>query len=254
MPAPPDIAIVIPAYRAAVSIGAVLRAIPPEVRWIVVVDDGGTDDLATAVRAVGDPRIDLVTHEVNRGVGAAVLSGYRRAVELGAEIVVKLDADGQMDPADLDALVAPLAAGEADYAKGNRFLWPGGWRQMPFARLVGNVVLSLLTRIASGYHHLFDSQCGYTAASRVALAAILAGPLFPRYGYPNDLLARLAAAEVRVLDVPVRPVYGVDWRSGIRVPKVVGPLLGLLGRAFAQRVVRAFGRQRPEPVPPLPPA
>ena len=159
-----------------------------------------------------------------------------------------------MDPADLGALVGRVVSGETDYAKGNRFLWPAGWRQMPLARLFGNLALSFLTRLASGYHHVFDSQCGYTAANRLALATILAGPLFPRYGYPNDLLARLAGAEVRVVDVPVRPVYGPDWRSGIRVHKVVGPLLGLLGRAFVQRLVRACGRQRPLPVRPLPPA
>ena len=109
---------------------------------------------------------------------------------------------------------------------------------MPTARAFGNVVLSHLTRLASGYAHVFDSQCGYTAASRGALAIILSGPLFPRYGYPNDLLCRLGAHGARVVDVPVRPVYGPDWHSGIRISAVVFPLLRLLLRGMAARVIR----------------
>ena len=158
-----DIAVVIPAYRAATSIGAVVRAIPADVRWIVVVDDGGDDDLAGAVRTVGDPRIDLVTHDSNRGVGAAVLSGYIRTLELGAEIIVKLDADGQMDPAAIGELVAPVAAGDADYAKGNRFLHERELRKMPAARRYGNVGLSFFTKLATGYWPVFDPTNGYTA-------------------------------------------------------------------------------------------
>ena len=131
-----------------------------------------------------------------------------------------------------------MVGGQADYAKGNRFLWPGGWRVMPPSRLLGNLVLSLLTRLASGYRPVFDSQCGYTAANRRALATILAGPVFARYGYPNDLLVRLGRAGLRVQDVPVRPVYGPDWRSGIRITRVVGPLGRLLLRAIGQRLLR----------------
>jgi glycosyltransferase involved in cell wall biosynthesis len=247
------IAVVVPAFNEAAKIARTIRSIPGFVDHVLVVDDASTDGTGRLALRARRRGLEVLCHPHNRGVGAAIATGYSRAYALGADVSAVMAGDSQMDPADLGALVGRVVNDDADYAKGNRFLWPGGWRQMPVARLIGNVVLSLLTRIASGYHHLFDSQCGYTAANRVALAAILVEPLFPRYGYPNDLLARLAAADVRVLDVPVRPVYGPDWRSGIRVPKVVGPLLGLLGRAFAQRVVRGFGRQRPEPVPPLPP-
>jgi hypothetical protein len=126
---------------------------------------------------------------------------------------------------------------------------------MPLPRLVGNFVLSHLTRLASGYTHLFDSQCGYTAANRRALDAILAGPVFPRYGYPNDLLVRLATAGARAVDVPVRPVYGPAWRSGIRISRVLGPLGLLLARALCARVGRHLSRRlsRSEPLAELPP-
>jgi hypothetical protein len=160
-----------------------------------------------------------------------------------------------MDPADLASLVGAVVSGRADYAKGNRFAWPGVCRVMPLPRLVGNFALSHLTRLASGYTHLFDSQCGYTAANRRALDAILAGPVFPRYGYPNHLLVRLAAVGARAVDVPVRPVYGPTWRSGIRISRVLGPLCLLLARAFCLRVGRGLARRlwRSEPLVELPP-
>jgi hypothetical protein len=158
-----------------------------------------------------------------------------------------------MDPADLTPLVAAVVGDRADYAKGNRFAWPGVARVMPPSRLVGNIVLSLLTRLATGYHALFDSQCGYTAANRRALAAVLSGPLFARYGYPNDLLARLSAQDARVIDVPVRPVYGPEWRSGIRILRVIAPLSFVLLRAFSARIRRQLARAwgavlRPRPL------
>jgi hypothetical protein len=122
-------------------------------------------------------------------------------------------------------------------------------RVMPLSRLCGNVALSFLTRLATGYPHLFDSQCGYTAANRRALGTFLGGPLFPRYGYPNHLLALLGAAGAAVVDVPVRPVYGPDWRSGIRIPRVIGPVSSLLLRAFVRRMARRFlPRRAPEPI------
>jgi hypothetical protein len=170
-------------------------------------------------------------------VGAAIATGYTRALALGAQVVAVMAGDGQMDPADLPRLLEPVVEGRADYAKGNRFAWPGGWRHMPRARLIGNVVLSLATRVSSGYWNLFDSQCGYTVASRRALAAIAPDEMFARYGYPNDLLARLGAARARVVDVPVRPVYGPAWRSGLRPSRVALPILRLLVRSFWRRLL-----------------
>ena len=178
----------------------------------------------------------MIVHAQNRGVGAAIATGYARALALGAEATAVMAGDGQMDPADLPRLLAPIVDGAADYAKGNRFAWPGGWRQMPPVRLAGSVALSWLTRAASGYWRLFDSQCGYTVASRRALSAIGPERMFARYGYPNDLLARLGAAGARVVDVPVRPVYGPAWRSGLRPSRIALPLAWLLLRAFVRRV------------------
>jgi len=243
------VAVVIPACNEADKIADTVRSVPGFVDHVVVVDDGSRDATAAiARRAVGvgesgAGRVEVIVHDANRGVGAAIGTGYARALALGAHATVVMAGDGQMDPADLPGLLAPVVSGQVDYAKGNRFAWPGGWRMMPPIRMFGGAVLSWLTRLASGYWHVGDSQCGYTVASRQALEAI--GPhLFARYGYPNDLLTRLAAARVRVVDVPVRPVYGPRWRSGLRPVRVVLPIARLLLRAFARRV-RARWRGAP---------
>jgi len=234
------VAVVIPAYNEADKIAATIRSVPGLVDHILVVDDGSRDGTAAVARRAGRRGggrvVEVIEHERNRGVGAAVATGYTRALALGAQVTAVMAGDGQMDPADLTRLLAPVVAGEADYAKGNRFAWPDGWRRMPRARLVGNVALSLLTRLATGYWRLFDSQCGYTAASRQALLAIDPARLFERYGYPNDLLARLGAAGARVVDVPVRPVYA-DETSGLR-PWHVVKIAGVIGRRYA-RVARS---------------
>ena len=166
---------------------------------------------------------------------------------------VVMAGDGQMDPADLPALVDPIARGRAGYVKGNRFRHSGLWREMPATRVVGNVLMSLATRVVSGYPHVFDSQCGYTAIARPALAALDLDRVFPRYGYPNDLLARLHAAGVAVEDVPVRPIYGPHWRSGIRLATLVHPIPWALLRAWAWRVwAERNGRPTTAVRPPVP--
>jgi len=248
------VAVVIPAYNERDKIVATIRSVPGYVDHILVVDDGSADGTAAAARRHAARRragvVEVLRHEVNRGVGAAIASGYARAVALGAQVTAVMAGDGQMDPADLPRLLEPVAAGRADYVKGNRFAWPGGWRRMPRARMVGNLLLSLATRAASGYWRLFDSQCGYTAASRPALLAIAPQKMFARYGYPNDLLARLGAAGARVVDVPVRPVYGPAWRSGLRPARVALPIALLLARAcwrrlWTRRGARALGALAP---------
>jgi glycosyltransferase involved in cell wall biosynthesis len=242
------IAVVVPAFNEAEKIVRTLRSIPGFVDHVLVVDDGSSDATARRALRTGRRGLELIRHAHNRGVGAAIASGYQRALGLNADVTAVMAGDSQMDPADLGALVSTVVDGGADYAKGNRFRWPGGWRQMPLSRLVGNVMLSFLTRLASGYRQVFDSQCGYTAASQRALQTILAVEMFPRYGYPNDLLIRLGRDALVVVDVPVRPVYGPDWRSGIRIVRVIGPLLRLLLAAIA---TRAFRRSRAVTEPPL---
>jgi glycosyltransferase involved in cell wall biosynthesis len=234
------VAVVIPAYNERDKIAATIRSVPGYVDHILVVDDGSADGTAAAARRHAARRrsgvVEVLCHEVNRGVGAAIATGYARALALGAEATAVMAGDGQMDPVDLPRLLEPVIEGRADYAKGNRFAWPGGWRHMPPTRMVGSVLLSLATRVVSGYAHVFDSQCGYTAASRRALLAIGPERMFARYGYPNDLLARLGAAGARVVDVPVRPVYGPAWRSGLRPARVALPIALLLGRAWWRRL------------------
>ena len=229
------IAVVVPAFNEADKIARTIRSVPGFVDHVIVVDDGSADGTARIAARSGRRGLEVVVHDRNRGVGAAIATGYGRALALGADATAVMAGDAQMDPADLPHLLAPVLARSADYAKGNRFAWPGCWREMPPARFVGNVVLSALTRIATGYR-LFDSQCGYTVASRAALVAIDPAAMFARYGYPNDLLGRLARAGARAVDVPVRPVYGPGWRSGIRLTTVVYPILFLLGRAFLLRI------------------
>jgi glycosyltransferase involved in cell wall biosynthesis len=245
------IAVVVPAFNEAEKIARTLRSVPGFVDHVLVVDDCSTDATLRIARRSQRRGLEILCHERNRGVGAAIATGYLRARVLGADITAVMAGDSQMDPADLASLVRVVIAGRADYAKGNRFAWPGVHQVMPWPRLVGNFVLSHLTRWASGYAHLFDSQCGYTAANRRALDAILAGPVFPRYGYPNDLLVRLASAGARAVDVPVRPVYGPDWRSGIRISRVLGPLSLLLARAMLARVGRTLARRLGRAQPPL---
>lgn len=232
------IAVVVPAFNEADKIQRTIRSVPGYVDHVLVVDDASVDGTARLVSRGHRRGLELLTHSRNRGVGAALATGYARALELGADVTAVMAGDSQMDPLDLSALLATVIAGRADYAKGNRFGWPGLWRVMPWSRLVGSVALSWLTRLASGYWGVFDSQCGYTAANRQALACILAGPLFARYGYPNDVLIRLGRAGLRVSDVPVRPVYGPDWRSGIRPIRVVAPLSYLLARGMGLRLAR----------------
>src|SRR5262249_26960691 len=153
---------------------------------VIVVDDASQDDTGDRARAAGD--CELIRHAVNRGVGGAIATGYRRVLELACDVAVVMAGDGQMDPGDLPGLPDPIANGSADYVKGNRFLHPAVWTEMPPARIVGNVLLSAATRVTSGYHHVFDSQCGYTAIHRDALARIDLDTMWERYGYPNDLL------------------------------------------------------------------
>jgi glycosyltransferase involved in cell wall biosynthesis len=233
------IAVVIPAFNEERAVARTVRSVPGFVDHLLVVDDASTDRTASAVRRLRRRGLELLRHPANRGVGAAIASGYRAALALDVDVAAVMAGDGQMDPVDLPALLDAVLDDRCDYAKGNRFARPGTLRAMPLHRIVGNVVLSLITKLTSGHLTIFDSQCGYTAASRRALEVIDEAGLFPRYGYPNDLLARLWGARLRVADVPVRAIYGPEWRSGIRWSTVIYPmsfvLVGSLLRRLAMR-------------------
>jgi glycosyltransferase involved in cell wall biosynthesis len=239
---------VIPAYNERRKIVDTIATVPEFVDDIIVIDDASLDDTSPraelAARGRGRPAcVEVIRHAQNRGVGGAITTGYRRALALGCDVAVVMAGDGQMDPADLPAVLEPIVRGDADYVKGNRFLHPAIWTTMPATRIVGNAVLSAATWVTSGYRHVFDSQCGYTAIHRSALAGIELASLFPRYGYPNDLLSRLHVANMRVVDVPVRPIYGAHWRSGINVGTALHPIPWVLLRSWSNRVATQVGRR-----------
>ena len=232
-----SVAVVVPAFNEERLLGRTLASVPGWVDALLVVDDGSADGTAAEARRVAGDRagFELLAHPDNQGVGAAIATGYRRCLELGVDVAVVMGADAQMDPADLPTLLTPLALGEADYAKGDRLHWPGVRQVMPPARWVGNWGLTLLTRAVSGYWRMSDSQCGYTAVCRRTLRRLPLSELYPRYGYPNDLLARLHALGARVVDVPVRPVYGSE-ESGISELRIIPSMLHLLGRSLVRRL------------------
>lgn len=233
-----SVAVVMPAFNVEQLVVAAVRSVPPLVDYLVVVDDCSTDGTAAALASLKRAGLTVTRHAANQGVGAAIATGYEEALRLGAQVVAVMAGDGQMDPEDLPGLLEPVVTGQADYVKGNRFRHPDIWRVMPRDRLLGNIALSLLTRLTSGYWRIFDSQCGYTAISRRALAALAEGGrpcLFPRYGYPNDLLARLRVLDAWVGEVPVRPVYE-GQPSGIRLRTVFYPILFVLARSMGRRL------------------
>lgn len=230
------VAVVVPAYNEESHIARVLEGMPPEVDRIIVVDDGSSDRTATRVREARDRRIILVRHEKNLGVGAAIATGYGRAFAEGADVSVVMAGDAQMDPRELESLIAPIARREAEYVKGDRLSWPDARRLMPTARFIGNHALAALTRVATGVE-VRDSQCGYTALSREGAARLRLDRLWPRYGYPNDLLASAAMAGLQIREVPVRPIYA-DETSGVGVRHALFVVPYVLARAALRRLVQ----------------
>jgi glycosyltransferase involved in cell wall biosynthesis len=229
------VVVVVPAWDEAPRIGRVLGGMPSWVDAVVVVDDASHDGTAEAARAAGDSRVVVVRHEANRGVGAAIATGYRRAAEIASgdsDVFVVMAGDGQMDPLDLPSLVDPITRGEADYVKGRRFRGFDVDGPMPRARLVGGLLFSWATSRAIGVA-VTDSQCGYTAITRGACARLDLDRLWPRYGYPNDLLSQLALRGLRIVEVPVRAVYA-DEVSRLK-PRHVFVVAALIARAWVRR-------------------
>jgi glycosyltransferase involved in cell wall biosynthesis len=231
-----SVAVVVPAYREEELIGPTLGGIPGFVDRVYVVDDASPDGTAGRARSFGDPRVEVITHERNQGVGAAILTGYERSLADGSDVTAVMAGDNQMDPAELEQLVRPVARGEFDYAKSNRLITGEAWRVIPRHRYIGNAILSLLTKIASGYWHVADSQSGYTAISRTMLAQLDRDRIYRGYGFPNDMLVHLNVWSARVRDFPARPVYGVGERSDIRLRRVVPRISWLLLKGFLWRL------------------
>ncbi len=234
------VAVVIPAYNEEKLIAATVAGIPDFVDRIIVVDDQSRDGTVGAVEALQDPRVELIRHERNNGVGAAIVTGYERARDERVDVTAVMAADNQMDPEDLEVLVAPVARGEVDYAKANRLFTGQAWQLIPRYRYLGNAVLSLFTKIASGYWHVADSQSGYTAVSLRYLELLDLDRIYKRYGFPNDMLVHLNVWNARVRDYPSRPIYGVGERSGIRVRQVVPRISWLLVKGFFWRMLQKY--------------
>ena len=247
-PGPPEkrVAVVIPAYRAERQIAAVLAGIPESVSLIFVVDDCSPDGTARVVAESmrRDPRISLVRHEVNQGVGGAMLTGYREAHRLGADIIVKMDSDGQMDPRYLPALIAPLVRGEADYAKGNRYLHARQLRSMPLLRRIGNVGLSFLTKLASGYWSLFDPTNGYTAIQAVLVPLLDEQNIARRYFFESSMLLELSLLRAVVQDVYIPALYGEETSHLSELDTLIhfpaALMRGFRRRLWTQYFVRDF--------------
>ena len=237
------VGVVVPAYNEENLIERTVRTMPSFVDRIIVVDDCSRDRTAEIVQNLteefGD-RLILVRHERNQGVGRTIVTGYQRAIEEECEVTAVMAGDAQMDPRDLIRIIEPVAKREADYVKGNRLFRGESWQMIPKHRYLGNSALSFMTKVASGYWHIADSQSGYTAISLIALKRLELDHIYPRYGMPNDILVRLNIHNFRVRDVSVRPVYNIGERSGIRLYKVIPTISWLLFKGFWRRMLRKY--------------
>ncbi len=236
-----NIAIVIPAYRVEREIESVLREAPDFIRHIIVVDDASPDAVSRLVSdaAKTDGRITLIRHAQNQGVGGAMVTGFRKALELGAQIVVKLDGDGQMDSAYIPALIAPLIAGKADYVKGNRFRDFESLRQMPFIRRVGNLGLSFLTKAATGYWNIFDPTNGYFAVHAKILAQLPLDKIDRGYYFETSMLSYLYLLDAFVLDVPIPARYRGE-NSSMSIRRVLFEFPIKLARTLLRRIILKY--------------
>jgi len=239
-----SIGVVIPAYNEEKLIVRVIETLPDYVDQIIVIDDASTDDTVKIVKScqkhAPNDKIILIMHDVNQGVGGAISDGYKWCRDHKIDIVVVMAGDAQMDPKDLPSLLDPIVEDKTDYAKGNRLFYGNAWNIIPKVRYLGNAALSLLTKIASGYWHVADSQCGYTATSLKVLETIDLDTIYRRYGMPNDLLVKLNIYNFRVKDIPVTPIYNIGEISGIKIERIIFTLFFLLVKLFIWRMKEKY--------------
>ena len=238
------IAVVIPAYNEAPHVGGVVAGIPDYVDHILVIDDGSNDETLAIATASGDPRVEGRRSTGNLGVGGATILGYEKALELGCDIAVKMDGDGQMSPAHLHLLLDAIIEDDYDYAKGNRFLAGESLHTMPRHRLIGNIILTFLNKLTSGYWHIFDPTNGYTAISADILRRLELDRINRRYFFENDMLIALNFHNARVADVAIPARYGEErshlnpFKAGIIFPLLFLPRLWR--RIYQKYVLRDF--------------
>lgn len=235
------IGVVVPAYNEERFIAKVIATMPDIVDRIIVVNDKSTDRTRAIVEEIAgvNPKVFLVNHDRNLGNGQGLITGYKKAIELDLDVVAVMDGDGQMDPKDLFNVLLPVIWGEVDYTKGNRFSDPQVSKIMPTYRFLGNSVLTLLTKFATGYWHLVDPQCSYTAISKKALKAIEIDKMVPGFGYNADILNMLNIKGFKAIDVDVRPVYG-DEKSKIKLWSYVPKTSWILIRLFFRRLWKRY--------------
>jgi glycosyltransferase involved in cell wall biosynthesis len=228
-------AVVVPAFKCGRTVEGVVAGVPSWVDHVIVVDDACPEGSGDMAARGADPRLIVLRHERNQGVGGAVVTGYRKALELGCDVVVKMDGDGQMDPAHARALVAPLIIDRADYAKGNRFHDFRALRAMPRTRLFGNSLLSFFIKFASGYWNLMDPTNGYTAIHRRVLEGLSLDRLDRRYFFESDMLITLNIVGAVTIDVPIPARYGGE-ASSLSVPRTAAAFPGKILRGLARRL------------------
>lgn len=237
------VAVVVPAYNEQELIGRVLETMPQWVDKVVVVDDASEDNTVEEMRKFEEAsggRLVLLEHNKNQGVGKAIITGYKWARDNNIDVTAVMAGDAQMDPADLPRLLDPVVDGQADYTKGNRLITGGTWQMMPRMRYLGNAFISLLTKVVSGYWHVADFQCGYTAISLKALKVMNLDKVYKRFGMPNDFLVRLNVHYFRVKDVPVRAIYNIGEKSDVKIWKIAFTLTFLLLKMFFWRMKEKY--------------
>jgi glycosyltransferase involved in cell wall biosynthesis len=238
------VTVVIPAYNVAGQIRDVIDGIPPFVDRIIVVNDASKDETGTVLKEIVNQRVTIATHMVNQGVGGAMVTGFRLALEGGAEVIAKMDGDGQMDPDGLSALLDPIVLDGYGYAKGNRFLSGEQLAKMPTIRMIGSFCLTFLSKLSSGYWHVFDPVNGFLAIDAGVLRKLPLQRLARRYFFESDMLIQLNVFKIRVKDVAMPPRYG-DERSSMRLSRVLFtfPLYlakGFWYRLYQRHVLREF--------------
>lgn len=235
-----SVAAVIPCYQEKAHILEVIAQIGPEVDRIIVVDDACPDGTGRHVEVeCRDTRLVVLFHESNQGVGGATLSGYRKAIELRAQVIVKIDGDGQMDPGMIEKIVRPIVSGRADYAKGNRFYNVEGVSEMPRMRLLGNLFLSFASKLSSGYWHIFDATNGFTAIHANVAAHLPLEKIDRGYFFESDLLFRLNISRAMVADVPMQSHYGNET-SSLRISRILFPFIWKHSSNLFRRVIYSY--------------
>ncbi len=234
-----SICVVIPAYKVSRHILQVIGSMSEEVSHIIVIDDGCPEFSGLIAESSGDSRVEVLFNPQNGGVGSAVKAGYIHALKLDIDVIVKIDGDGQMDPKEISNLVEPIIRGKADYSKGNRFFDIESIREMPKLRVVGNLVLSFLTKLSSGYWKVFDPTNGFTAITKEMLGTLPLSKIDNRYFFESDMLFRLNLCNARIHDVPIKSIYG-DEKSNLKIRKILIEFPKKHARNFVKRIIYRY--------------